>query len=74
MLSVSIEYGLINSLSLSLRLNRLQAVITRPQFTCMYCQERGNLLNQEKAAKGGIHAKRLQAGWNNDCLLSILKG
>jgi predicted transposase YbfD/YdcC len=32
-----------------------------------------NLLKNEKAAKGGIHAKRLQAGWNNDYLLSILK-
>jgi predicted transposase YbfD/YdcC len=32
-----------------------------------------NLLKNEKTAKGGIHAKRLQAGWNNDCLLAILK-
>ena len=31
-----------------------------------------NLLKKEKLAKGGIHAKRLQAGWNNDYLLSIL--
>lgn len=32
-----------------------------------------NLLKNEKSAKGGIRAKRLQAGWNNDYLLSILK-
>ena len=32
-----------------------------------------NLLKNEKTAKGGIHAKRLQARWNNDYLLAILK-
>ena len=32
-----------------------------------------NLLKNQKTAKGGIHAKRLQAGWNNDYLLAILK-
>jgi len=32
-----------------------------------------NLLKKEKSAKGGIHAKHLQAGWNNDYLLTILK-
>ena len=31
-----------------------------------------NLLKQEKTAKGGLHAKQLQAAWNNDCLCKIL--
>jgi predicted transposase YbfD/YdcC len=31
-----------------------------------------NLLKQEKTAKAGIHAKQLQAAWNQDYLLKIL--
>jgi len=31
-----------------------------------------NLLKQEKTAKGGIHAKQLQAAWSNDYLCKIL--
>ena len=31
-----------------------------------------NLLKHEKTAKGGIHAKQLQAAWNQDYLLNVL--
>ena len=33
-----------------------------------------NLLKQEKTAKGGIHAKQLQAAWNEHYLLKVLSG
>jgi len=31
-----------------------------------------NLLSQDKSAKGGIRAKRLKAGWDNDYLRRVL--
>lgn len=33
-----------------------------------------NLLKQEKSAKGGVKAKRLQAAWNNDYLVKVISG
>jgi predicted transposase YbfD/YdcC len=33
-----------------------------------------NLLKQEKSAKGGIHAKRMQAAWDEEYLVKVLSG
>ncbi|MDX2243506.1 MAG: ISAs1 family transposase, partial [Leptolyngbyaceae cyanobacterium bins.302] len=31
-----------------------------------------NLLTHEKSSKGGVKAKRLKAGWDNDYLVKVL--
>jgi len=31
-----------------------------------------NLLSQDQSAKGGVHAKRLKAGWDNAYLRRVL--
>jgi len=45
-----------------------------PQNLTMLRHMALNLLKQEKSAKGGIKAKRLQAAWNNDYLVKVLLG
>ena len=42
--------------------------------TLLYLDIAVSLLKQEKTAKGGIHAKQLQAAWNEDYLLTVLSG
>jgi len=43
-----------------------------PQNLAVLRQMALNLLKQEKTAKGGIHARQLQAAWKEDYLLKVL--
>lgn len=43
-----------------------------PANLAVVCHIALNLLRQDPSAKGGIKAKRLQAGWDNDYLTRLL--